>query len=427
MRSHLRAVTVAVLLAMCFGCGSAQKAQTAAQSDSHLQHVAVAGMQGRELNVPPGFAVAVYARIRGARFMAVAPDGALLVTNPESGTVSIVRRNASGAEGAVATYAGGLKLPHGVVFHQLNGKPYLYVAESNGVVRFAYENGRAGARQQIVSGLPDASSPELHGAYGHELKNITFGPDGRLYVDLGSTCNVCISDTKSEPRRAAIYSYDENGRGAHLFAEGIRNGEGVRFFPGANDLWVTVNGRDDMPDPSNGKVYAQYVDDHPPDSLLLARDGGNYGWPFCQPSQDTSTGWLEMPFVRDLDMNHDGRVDCSKMDRHAMGLAAHSAALGLEFVPGSLVGDPHKTVALITFRGSWNRSRKTGYKVVYIPFDDQTHRPAQQTPVDLVTGWLDDATQKEWGRPVDAVAAADGSIYISDDTSGIVYRLYRTK
>src|SRR5579884_3117348 len=110
-----------------------------------------------------------------------------------------------------------------MAFHSLSGKPYLYVAESNGVVRFAYARDKAGAREQIIAGLPDASSPELHGHYGHELKNIAFGPDNKLYVDLGSTCNVCVSDTKRDPKRAAVYVYDENGKGGRLFAEGIRN------------------------------------------------------------------------------------------------------------------------------------------------------------------------------------------------------------
>jgi glucose/arabinose dehydrogenase len=272
-----------------------------------------------------------------------------------------------------------------------------------------------------VTGLPDSSSPELHGAYGHELKNIAFGPDGKLYVDLGSTCNICLTDTQSDPRRAAIYVYDENGKNGRLFAQGIRNGEGVQFFPDSNELWVTINARDNMPDP-RGKVRTEYVDDHPPDTLIRARDGGNYGWPFCQPDPDTTR--RNMPFVRDMNMNKDGHVDCSKMDRHDLALGAHVAALGLEFVPGSLVGSEAKMVALIGMRGSWNRSRKVGYKIVYVPFGADA-KPNADKPVDLVTGWLNDATQEAWGRPVDAVAGKDGSIFISDDTSGTVYRLYR--
>lgn len=382
----------------------------------------------RKLTVPVGYAIEVYARIPHARFMAVAADGDLLVAQPEgrqeeSGTVYRVH-GANGAQAEVSEYASGLRLPHGLAFHEVNGKPYLYVAESDAVVRFAYGPGAAGRPEPVVSGLPSSSLPELHGAYGHELKNITFGPDHNLYVDFGSTCNVCVSDTVSNPKRAAIYVYDENGKGGRLFAQGIRNGEGVRFFPGTSELWVTVNGRDNMPDPKTGKVNDAFVDDHPPDSLLLARDGGNYGWPFCQPSQDSPSGFLDMPFVRDVNMNKDGHIDCSKMDKHALGFEAHSAALGLEFVKGTLVGDKHEWVALVGLRGSWNRTRKTGYKIVYVPFNAQ-RRPDQQEPVNLVTGWLEDGSQSEWGRPVDAVAGKDGSIFISDDTTGTVYRLYR--
>ncbi|HEY0565457.1 MAG TPA: hypothetical protein VGC88_07730 [Terriglobales bacterium] len=404
----------AILLILVVGAHAQLKLQSAVVGGPAAMHSG--DLRGeRRLNVPPGFAIEAYARIANARYLAVTPEGDLLVAQPGDG--KIVRVHA----GQLSDYATGMKLPHGMAFHSVRGKQYLYVAESNGVVRFAYAPDKAGAKEQIVSNLPDASSPELHGHYGHELKNIAFGPDNKLYVDLGSTCNVCVSDTKSDPKRAAVYVYDENGKGGRLFAEGIRNGEGVKVFPGSNQLWVTINGRDDMPDPQ-GSVRTEYVDDHPPDTLIQARDGGNYGWPFCQADPDHTT--RNMPFVRDMQMNRDGKVDCAKMDKHALALGPHVAALGLEFVPGSAIGVQGKTVALIGLRGSWDRSRKSGYKIVYVPFGADG-QPATDKPYDLVTGWLSEDTQNAWGRPVDAVLGKDGSIFISDDTSGTVFRMYK--
>jgi hypothetical protein len=189
----------------------------------------------------------------------------------------------------------------------------------------------------VISGLPDASSPELNGTYGHELKNIALDGSDKLYVSIASTCNVCTSDTQSNPVRAAIYVYNADGSSGRLFARGLRNAEGLAMIPGTNTLWVVVNNRDDIAYPFNdgsgnyGRVFSGYVDDHPPDEFTRVRDGGNYGWPFCNPNPDTPSGLVDMPFDRDYQMNQTGAVDCGTMDRINHGIQAHSAPLGLTF------------------------------------------------------------------------------------------------
>jgi glucose/arabinose dehydrogenase len=385
----------------------------------------------RYLTVPPGFAVSVYARVSGARFLAVAPNGDLLVSQPGAGRITILQQNADGTSRA-ATFASGLRNPHGMVFHTISDTTYLYVSESHQIDRYVYNWGdtQAHDRQVVVSGLPDNSSPELRGAYAHALKNIALGPDDKLYVSIGSSCNVCLSDTQSDPVRGAIYQYDADGSNGRLFARGLRNAEGLAFVPGSNDLWVVVNNRDNLAYPyrdytgNYGRVLASYVDDHPPEEFLRVRDGGNYGWPFCNPNPDTENGYDSMPFDLDVEMNRDGAVDCSAMDTVTKGIQAHSAPLGLLFLQNTAFAAPYGNGAVVALHGSWNRTQRTGYKVVYFPWDADNGVPGAQ--VDLITGWLDDATQNVWGRPVGLAVGPDGSLYVSDDEPGTVYRVTYT-
>lgn len=378
--------------------------------------------QDRSLNVPPKFAIAVYTRIPGARFMAVTPNGNLLVSVPGDGKIMLVQAAKNG-DPHVSEYATGLRKPHDIVFHAIGNTTYMYVSESNQIDRYVYHTGdtQAQGRQIVVSGLPDSSLPELHGAYGHELKNIALDSNNKLYVSIGSTCNACVSDTMSNPLRGAIYQYNADGSAGRLYARGLRNAEGLAFIPGTNELWVAVNNRDNIAYPHQdstgqyGKVIPAYVDNHPPEEFTHVRDGGNYGWPFCNPNPDQSVD--AMPFDRDVQFNADGHVDCSKMDRIDKGIQAHSAPLGLAFLQDAKTA---QVGALIGLHGSWNRTTPTGYKIIYFPWNAQTKLPGKQ--VDLVTGWQDSSGQI-WGRPVDSIVDQQGNILISDDSSGTVYKL----
>ncbi|MEH2186474.1 MAG: sugar dehydrogenase [Nostoc sp.] len=382
----------------------------------------------RSLKVPPNFSISVYARIKQARFMAVAPNGDLLVSQPSTGKVLIVRSNGS-KDPIISDFVTGLRKPHDIVFHKIDKTTYIYISETHQINRFIYNPGDliAKNRQIVVIGLPDSSTSELKGAYGHELKNIALDANHKLYVSIASTCNACKEDTVSYPKRGAIYQYDANGTNQRLFAQGLRNAEGLAFLPNTNDLWVVVNNRDNIAYPFNdnsgnyGKIIPSYVDDHPPEEFTKVRDGGNYGWPFCNPNPDTSNGLDNMPFDRDYEFNADGHINCNAMDRISKGIQAHSAPLGLTFLQNTNFPSLYSTGAVVGLHGSWNRQKKTGYRIAYFPWNTTTNTPGQE--MDLVSGWVAPATQQIWGRPVDMVVDQQGNLLISDDYSGTIYKL----
>jgi glucose/arabinose dehydrogenase len=387
--------------------------------------------RGRALKVPQNAKISVLARVEKARFLAVSPQGDVLVSQPSSGKILLVRQSGP-TEQKVHELISGLHLPHGMVFQRIGDTLYLYVSESNRISRFVYSNdslSRAG-QVVVVPNLPDRSSPNLGGAYGHELKNIAIGLDQKLYVDIASATNADPSDTRSDPIRSAIYCYDLDGKNRKLVATGIRNAEGLDFRPGTNELWAVVNERDNIRYPYRngrgenqpgdyGRVIRTYVDEHPPDEFIHVKEGANYGWPFANPNPDH--GMDRMPFDPDYDTNRDwSQYPESSFTRVDKGIPAHSAALGFSFLSASEVPPPYRNGAAVALHGSWNRSRKTGYKIVFFPWlpDGQ---PGGQ--IDLVTGWLDDQTQRVWGRPVDIVPDREGNLLISDDYSGTIYKL----
>jgi glucose/arabinose dehydrogenase len=218
--------------------------------------------------------------------------------------------------------------------------------------------------------------------------------------------------------RASIYQYNADGTGGRLFARGLRNAEGLAVLNGT--LWVTVNHRDNIAYPLHndwngdgsddyGKVMQSYVDNHPPELFTSVRDGGNYGWPFCNPNPDTPAGYDLMPFDRDVQLNASGSaLDCNTADRPFRGIQAHSAPLGFIFLQGSAFPSAYQGGAALAYHGSWNRSQKTGYKVAYFPFDPATQQPGDQ--IDLVRGWA--TTSSNWGRPVDVAVDAQGALFI---------------
>jgi glucose/arabinose dehydrogenase len=387
----------------------------------------------RQLTVPAGYAIAVHARVAGARFLAVAPNGDLLVSVPGEGRIARVRSVAGGGDPSVSDWLTGLRNPHDIVFHEIDGTTYVYVAESHQIDRFVYDaaSGNAGARQVVVAGLPDNSSPELQGRHGHQLKNIALDGD-RLYVSIASPSNADPADLAREPKGGAIYLYPAGGGAGRLYAQGLRNAEGLAIAPGTRTLWVAVNNRDNIAYPFHddydgdgsddyGRVLPSYVDDHPPEAFTSVRDGGHYGWPFCNSNPDAPGGLVDMPFDRDVQTNADGsRLDCATADRVRLGIPAHSAPLGLTFWTGAAAPSEYRNGALVGLHGSWNRTAPAGYRVAFIPWNAGTEAPGPTR--DLVSGWTNGGV---WGRPVDVAIALDGALFISDDQSGTVYRLAR--
>src|SRR6266508_3893913 len=233
-----------------------------------------------KITVPAGFHVGVFASgLGGARFMAVDPAGTLLVSIPRESRV-VALRDQHGRADTPLTVIDGLDRPHGLAFHQ----GALYVAETGRVLRFHYD-----ARTKKAS-QPTVIVPNLPRGGTHWTRTIAFGPDGRLYVSVGSSCNVC---REQDPRRAAILRYEANGSGEHLFASGIRNAVGIAFHPTTGALWATINERD------------WRGDDLPPDYITEVKEGGFYGWPEymivrvtfhdgkAAGIEDFATGWLE--------------------------------------------------------------------------------------------------------------------------------------
>ncbi|RIJ34351.1 T9SS type A sorting domain-containing protein [Pontibacter oryzae] len=381
----------------------------------------------RFASIPPNFKLEVYARVSGARFMAVAPNGDLFVSMPWDGVVRVLKNRPNNVPLQI-NYASGLQRPHDIVFHKIGEQQYVYIAEKNRIIRYKYSNGDEKGQQMevVVDNLPDDSLPELKGTYGHVLKNIALDANHNLYVSIASTCNACIEDTQSNPKRGAIYIYNADGTNRRLFAEGIRNAEGLDFVPGTNDLWVTVNNRDNIAYPfedgsgNYGKVVQSYVDNNPPEEFTLVQQGGNYGWPFCNP--DARQGMDNMPYVKDVQLNPNGTVDCNGMTRVSKGIQAHSAPLGLLFTQNTTMPQPYRNGALIALHGSWNRSKATGYKIIYFPW--QNGKPGEQ--LDLVGGFLNSDSTEAYARPVDIAIGQQGDLFISDDKAHAVYKLTYT-
>lgn len=381
----------------------------------------------RNLNVPPGWTASLLGVHGGARFAVVAPNGDLLVTN--SGTVRRYVPGPPGTAAAVNTFVSGLNTGHDLVFTRIGTQWWLYVGEKNRIRRARWNPGDtvAGTWENVVTGLPDNSLPELGGAYGHVLKNIAI--DGNtLYLSIASASNANVADRQGDPIRCAIYAYNLDGTNRRLVANGVRNAEGLAIEPGTNNLWLAVNNRDQTRYPYQtgpfgfGELNAAYVDDHPPDELIRVANGADYGWPYANPSPDSLNGMDFMPFDPDYDNNRLwANFPESTFARVAKGIQAHSAALGITFFGDKPVVPSLRQGVAIALHGSWNRRQKTGYKVVWFPWFAPASVPLGQQ--DLVTGFLNPDGNSSWDRPVDVAVLNDGSVIVTGDQAGGVYRL----
>ncbi|HXJ83607.1 MAG TPA: sorbosone dehydrogenase family protein [Candidatus Methylomirabilis sp.] len=335
------------------------------------------------IKLPPGFAISVFASGLGIpRFLTLDPSGTLLVSIPSQGRVVAV----PDATGTAVTVVQGLDRPHGLAWK--NGD--LYVAETGRVLRFRYDPGarKATAPVVVVPNLPRGGS--------HWTRTIVFGPDGRLYVSVGSSCNVC---REQDRQRAAIVRYNADGTGEELFATGMRNAVGLAFSPATGALWATVNERD------------WRGDDMPPDYITEVQAHGFYGWPDCIVAGGRA--------VVDERFGQSGR--CSAIALPSVEIQAHSAPLGLAFYTGHQFPPEYHGDLFMAYHGSWNRSVPTGYKVVRMRFKDGKPIGVE----DFATGWLQNG--RVLGRPVDLIAGRDGALYVSDDSAGQILRIaYRT-
>ena len=353
----------------------------------------------RTLKMPVGFHISVYSQLDGElRFGTFSPDGRLFLSERSGGRVAAIKDN--GTTGEPFTWADGLNGPHGLAFHRTaDGKTYLYVAENDKVTRFNYENGqpKAGTKEVIVKSLPTGGN--------HTTRSIAFGPDGKMYIAAGSTCNVC---EETDPRRAAVSQFNEDGTGERLFATGLRNEVGIRFNPETGEFWGVENSRD------NAGSNQDETNRIPPEEVNILQDQGFYGWPYCYSNQ-----------VYDAQFGRKNADICKQSVPPALPMEAHSAPLGFDFYypaksqqfPADFKGD-----VFVAFHGSWNRSPATGYKVVRVRVKDG--RPVSYE--DFATGWLT-GSSNSWGRPVDVITAPDGSLFVTDDVTNALYHITYSK
>jgi glucose/arabinose dehydrogenase/cytochrome c2 len=373
-----------------------------------------------KLAVPPGFRVEVFANgLAGPRKMLVAPNGDILVSEMRGGRISVLHPAPDGARAAkTEIYSQGLSLPFGLAFYPNAKNPqWLYVAETNRVIRYAYAVGNV-----APSSPAEVVVPYLPSGGGHSTRDIAFSADGaQMFVSVGSGSNVAETMPKKTPGeiraweathglgaawdreadRAAVLVFDaKSPAGPKLYATGLRNCVSLTTQPANGSLWCTTNERDAL------------GDDLVPDYSTRLTPGGFYGWPWYY------IGSNQDPRLKDQrpDLNGHVLVPDVLYQSHsaALNLTFYTASTGRSAFPAEYVGD-----AFAAFHGSWNRSLRTGYKLVRVHM--KNHLPSGDYE-DFLTGFIVD-NQSVWGRPVATTELADGSLLMSEDSGGIIYRI----
>jgi glucose/arabinose dehydrogenase len=335
--------------------------------------------------LPAGFGISVFADgLDNPRMMTLGPDGHIYVAERGAGRIlRLPDANRDGIIDQIEIAAEGLNAPSSLAFYQ-DGS--LYVGETTRVLRFPPLAGQQEFSQPevVIADLPSG---------GHNTRTVLFNSDySSLFVSIGSSCNSC---EEGDERRAAIMRYNPDGSAGRVYAKGLRNAVGMTFKPGSEELWATNNGRDFL------------GDDLPPETVYLVEAGKDYGWPSCHSGR-----------IIDPDMG--SPTACQGVEEPMVEMQAHSAPLGLEFYSGDQFPEEYQGDLFVAFHGSWNRSNPVGYKIVRIPLDGDTIGPTE----DFATGWLID--DSSWGRPVDVLTGPDGSIFVSDDAGGRIYRIFYT-
>jgi len=332
-----------------------------------------------------GFKIELYAGdVRNARSLVRSPEGVLFVGTRRAGFVwAVVDSDGDHQADRTVQIAEGLMMPNGVAFRDGS----LYVAEVNRILR--YDN--------IVERLDNPPAPvvlndSLPSDRHHGWKFIDFGPDGKLYVPVGAPCNIC--ERLDDDRYASLLRLNPDGTGLEVFAKGIRNTVGFAWHPTTGDLWITDNGRDWL------------GDNQPPDELNRAsRPGMHFGFPYCHG------GYFADP-------EFGSKRSCAELTSPAQNLGPHVAALGAEFYTGSMFPEEYSNQLLIAEHGSWNRAIPLGFRVTLARIQDNTRVVNYEV---FAEGWLEG--DEAWGRPVDLLQLPDGSLLLSDDQVGAIYRI----
>ena len=350
----------------------------------HVSTCAAADMLERNISLPPGFFISIYAdNVPNARSMALGPGNILFVGSRTAGNVyAVIDKDADFTADEVITIARGLNMPNGVAFQSGD----LYVAEIHRIIKFKdIEKNlhNPGPPEIVLDGLPDKR--------WHGWKFIKFGPDGKLYVPIGAPCNVCDSNN---PLFATITRMNKDGSEFEIFAKGIRNSVGFDWHPETHELWFTDNGRDML------------GDNLPPDELNHApRAGLHFGFPYLHGSSV-------------MDPEYGTENPGLTVTKPAQELGPHVASLGMQFYTGTMFPAEYTNNIFIAEHGSWNRSVPIGYRISLVRLQDS--KPVGYEI--FAQGWLQ--KHRVLGRPVDIELMKDGSMLVSDDYSGRIYRIF---
>ncbi len=379
--------TFTTLLFIVLACGNSTKNEVSTANDGSFPAISeyAKTLPLDEIKLPQGFSITVFAEVDNARSMTLSPSGVVYVGNRNGDKVYAVKdTNGDFVADKKWVIASGLNMPNGVAFKDGD----LYVAEVSKISKFpGIESKLANPPTPVV--ITNDYPSETH----HGWKYIAFGPDGKLYVPVGAPCNIC---DRKEEIYATITRINADGSGREIFSRGIRNTVGFTWHPITNELWFTDNGRDMM------------GDDVPHCELNYAPKAGmHFGYPYCHEGS-----------VKDPDFGN--KRACSEFTPPAAKLGAHVAPLGLKFYTGNMFPKQYKNRLFIAKHGSWNRSAKSGYVVSMVTLEGSNAVKGEEI---FASGWLNESTQKYWGRPVDVLQLPDGSILVSDDHANVIYRI----
>lgn len=337
-----------------------------------------------KIKLPAGFTIDVFAEVENARSLAMSPSGVIYVGNKDKDKVYAVKDTDGDFKADKRwTIASGLNMPNGVAFKDGD----LYIAEVSKISKIAGIESKLAnpPKPQVIN---ENYPTDTH----HGWKYIAFGPDGKLYVPVGAPCNIC--EPKDEIY-ASITRINPDGSGREIYAKGVRNSVGFTWHPTTKELWFTDNGRDML------------GDDIPSCELNHApKEGMHFGYPYCHEGS-----------VKDPEFGN--KRPCSDFVAPADKLGPHVAPLGLKFYSGDQFPSQYKNQLIVAEHGSWNRSKKSGYNLTLVKMSNN-----KVTGHELfASGWLDEASQKVWGRPVDVLELPDGSLLVSDDQANVIYRI----
>ena len=374
--------------------------QYATPSIDNGPHI-VARPKGAWPKVPRGFKVEEYVTgLENPRHITTAPNGDIFIVESEPGRVKVLR-DAGNGKPQITEFATGLSKPFGLAFYPNGADPqYVYIANTDSVVRFHYKNGdtkASGPSESIVAALPGGG--RLRGG-GHWTRDLKFSLDGKqMFVSVGSISNVHERAGMPDERRADILAFTPDGKSERIFASGIRNAVGLAIHPTTGELWMSVNERDGLGD--------QLV----PDYISHVQEGGFYGWP-----------WYYMGGSEDKRATGEHSDLKNSVITPDVLLQSHSASLCLAFYTGNQFPRDYVNDGFAAEHGSWNRSRRTGYKVVRVPLDNGK---SNGDYIDFMTGFVT-REGNVWGRPVGVTVAHDGALLVTDDATGTLWRVTYT-